>query len=84
MDLLDFFYSKNKILKNHAIRAFGYIAKAIGPSDILLTLINNLKIQDWSSRICTSIAIAVIGESCGPFTILPALMNEYWVPLSHV
>lgn len=60
MDLLDLFFSKNKKLKNHAIKAFGYIAKIVGPSDILLILINNLKIQDRSSRISSSVAIAVI------------------------
>ncbi len=44
MDLLDLFFSKNKKLKNHAIKTFGHIAKIVGPSDILLILINNLKI----------------------------------------
>lgn len=84
MDLLDFFNTKNKLIKNQAIKAFGNIARSIGPSDILLTLINNLKVQERSSRICTSIAMAVIADSCGPFTVFPALMNEYRVPLTHV
>lgn len=35
-------------------------------------------------RICTAVAIAVIAETCGPFTVLPALMNEYRMPLNHV
>ena len=35
-------------------------------------------------RICTAVAIAVIAETCGPFTVLPALMNEYRIPLNHV
>lgn len=28
--------------------------------------------------------MAVIADSCGPFTVFPALMNEYRVPLTHV
>lgn len=44
MDLLDFFNSKNKRIKNLSIETFGLISQAIGPSDILLTLINNLKV----------------------------------------
>ena len=33
---------------------------------------------------CTTIAIAIVAESCGPFTVLPALMNEYRVPEMNV
>ena len=31
-------------------------------------------------RVCTTVAIAIVAETCGPFTVLPALMNEYRVP----
>merc|ERR1711966_402601 len=41
---------------------------------------NNLKVQDRQMRVCTTVAIAIVAETCGPFTILPALMNEYRVP----
>ena len=30
-------------------------------------------------RVCTTVAIAIVAETCGPFTVLPALMNEYRV-----
>ena len=33
---------------------------------------------------CTTIAIAIVAESCGSFTVLPALMNEYRVPEMNV
>ena len=33
---------------------------------------------------CTTIAIAIVAEICGPFTIIPALMNEYRVPELNV
>lgn len=29
-------------------------------------------------------AIAIVAETCGPFTVLPALMNEYRVPEMNV
>lgn len=53
-----------------------YIAKAIGPQDVLATLLNNLKVQERQNRVCTTVAIAIVAETCSPFTVLPALMNE--------
>ena len=35
-------------------------------------------------RVCTTVAIAIVAESCGPFTVLPALMNEYRTPELNV
>merc|ERR1711870_134279 len=57
---------------------------AIGPHDVLSTLLNNLKVQERQLRICTVVAIAIVAETCGPFTVLPALMNEYRVPELNV
>lgn len=31
-------------------------------------------------RVCTTVAIAIVAETCSPFTVLPALMNEYRIP----
>ena len=59
-----------------AVNTFGYIAKAIGPQDVLATLLNNLKVQERTNRVCTTVAIAIVAESCGPFTVLPALMGS--------
>lgn len=33
---------------------------------------------------CTTVAIAIVAETCAPFTVLPALMNEYRVPELNV
>merc|ERR1711918_217643 len=52
--------------------------------DVLATLLNNLKVQERQLRICTVVAIAIVAETCGPFTVLPALMNEYRVPELNV
>ena len=35
-------------------------------------------------RVCTCVAIAIVAETCSPFTVLPALMNEYSVPEANV
>merc|ERR1712085_185889 len=70
-----------KAIRRAAVSTFGYIAKAIGPQDVLHTLLNNLKVQDRQMRVCTTVAIAIVAETCGPFTVLPALMNEYRDPV---
>ena len=46
---------------------------------MLVTLLNNLKVQERQNRVCTTVAIAIVAETCAPFTVLPALMNEYKV-----
>lgn len=79
-ELIEMLRAHKKAIRRAAVSTFGFIAKAIGPQDVLHTLLNNLKVQDRQMRVCTTIAIAVVAESCGPFTVLPALMNEYRVP----
>ena len=49
------------------------------PHDVLATLLNNLKVQERQNRVCTTVAIAIVAETCSPFTVLPGLMNEYRV-----
>lgn len=49
-----------------------------------MTLLNNLKVQERVNRVCTTVAIAIVAETCFPFTVLPALMNEYRVPEINV
>ncbi|CAI5927816.1 unnamed protein product, partial [Closterium sp. NIES-64] len=65
-----------KGIRRATVNTFGYIAKAIGPQDVLATLLNNLKVQERQNRVCTTVAIAIVAETCSPFTVLPALMNE--------
>ncbi len=54
------------------------------PQDVLVTLLNNLKVQERQNRVCTTVAIAIVAETCAPFTVLPALMNEYRTPEINV
>jgi len=100
-DLLDMLKAHKKGIRRAAVNTFGYIAKAIGPQDVIATLLNNLKVQERQNRVCTTVAIgknlnaikvhswliirvAIIAETCSPFTILPAIMNEYRVPELNV
>ncbi|CAL5435429.1 unnamed protein product [Camellia sinensis] len=73
-----------KGIRRATVNTFGYIAKAIEPQDVLATLLNNLKVQERQNRVCTTVAIAIVAETCSPFTVLPALMNEYRVPELNV
>ncbi|KAI9347201.1 armadillo-type protein [Zopfochytrium polystomum] len=83
-ELLDLLKAHKKGIRRAAVNTFGYIAKAIGPQDVLATLLNNLKVQERQNRVCTTVAIAIVAETCSPFTVLPALMNEYRVPELNV
>lgn len=83
-ELLELLKAHKKAIRRAAVNTFGYIAKAIGPQDVLHTLLNNLKVQERQNRVCTTIAIAIVAETCAPFTVLPALMNEYRVPELNV
>lgn len=83
-ELLDLLKAHKKGIRRASVNTFGYIAKAIGPQDVLATLLNNLKVQERQNRVCTTVAIAIVAETCAPFTVLPALMNEYRVPELNV
>ena len=83
-ELLEMLNAHKKGIRRATVNTFGYIAKAIGPQDVLVTLLNNLKVQERQNRVCTTVAIAIVAETCSPFTVLPALMNEYKVPELNV
>jgi splicing factor 3B subunit 1 len=79
-DLLELLKAQKKSIRRATTRTFGYIAKAIGPHDVIGTLLNNLKVQERQLRVCTTVAIGIVADTCGPFTVLPAMMNEYKTP----
>ena len=72
-ELLELLKAHKKAIRRAAVNTFDYVAKAIGP---LATLLNNLKVQERQNRVCTTVAIAIVAETCSPFTVLPALMND--------
>lgn len=83
-ELLELLKAPRKAIRKSAVATFGYIARAIGPSNVLTTLLNNLKVQERTQRVCTTVAIAIVAETCQPYTVLPSLMNEYRIPELHV
>jgi len=83
-ELLELLHAPRKCIRRAAVNTFGYIAKAIGPQDVMHALINNLKVQERTNRVCTTVAIGIVAETCAPFTVLPALMNEYRTPDMNV
>jgi len=45
-ELLEMLKAHKKGIRRATVNTFGYIAKAIGPQDVLATLLNNLKVQE--------------------------------------
>ncbi|KAJ6531939.1 armadillo-type protein [Mycena capillaripes] len=76
-ELLDLLKARKKNVRRAAVNTFGYIAKSIGPQDVLSVLLTNLRVQERQSRVCSTIAIAIVAETCGPFTCIAAILNEY-------
>jgi len=56
-ELLEMLKAHKKGIRRATVNTFGYIAKAIGPQDVLATLLNNLKVQERQNRVCTTVAI---------------------------
>ncbi|WVN87540.1 uncharacterized protein L203_102723 [Cryptococcus depauperatus CBS 7841] len=83
-ELLDLLKAHKRSIRRAAVNSFGYIAKAIGPQDVLSVLLTNLKVQERQSRVCSTVAIAIVAETCGPFTCIPAILNEYRTPELNV
>lgn len=83
-ELLELLKAPRKAIRKSAVSTFGFIAQAIGPTDVLGTLLNNLKVQERTQRVCTTVAIAIVAEKCMPYTVVPALMNEYRIPEMNV
>ena len=78
-ELIDMLKAHKKSIRRAAVSTFGSIAKAIGPHDVVATLLNNLRVQERQNRVATTVALAIVAEQCAPFTVVPALMNEYRV-----
>jgi splicing factor 3B subunit 1 len=57
-----------KGVRRAAVNSFGYIAKSLGPQDVLSVLLTNLWVQEHQSRVCSTVAIAIVVETRGPFT----------------
>ena len=76
-ELLDLLKAHKKGIRRAAVNSFGYIAKSLGPQDMLSVLLTNLCKQERQSPVCSIVAIAIVAETCGPFMCIPAILNEY-------
>ena len=72
-----------KAIRRAAVNTFGYIAKAVGPQDVLHTLLNNLKVQERQMRVCTTVAIAIVAETCSPFTVIHDPITSFFLRHHH-
>jgi splicing factor 3B subunit 1 len=59
-ELLDLLKAHKKAIRRAAVNSFGYIAKAIGPQDVLSVLLTNLRVQERQSRVCSTVAIGAL------------------------
>ena len=84
VELLGLLKATRKATRKAAIAAFGSLARAVGPLDVLGILLDNLSTLDRQARVCSTVAIAVVADACEPFTVIPALMNEYRTPATQV
>lgn len=56
-----------KRVRRSSVNILGYISKAVGPQDIMNILLNNFSSQSRMERICSSVAVAIVSETCFPF-----------------
>lgn len=83
-ELIDMLRAPKRSVRRAAVITFGWIARAIGPHDVITALLSNLRVQERQNRVCTTVAIAIVADQCAPFTVLPSLMAEYRVPELNV
>jgi len=65
VELLDLLKAHKRAVCRAAVNSFGYIAKSLGPQDILQVLLTNLPVQERQSRVCSTAAIGIVTETCG-------------------
>ncbi|KAI9453404.1 armadillo-type protein [Lactarius psammicola] len=61
-ELLDLLKAHKKGIRRAAVNSFGLHRQESG---------------SVQSRVCSTVAIAIVAETCGPFTCIPAILNEY-------
>ena len=71
-ELLDLLKAHKKGIRRAAVNSFGYIAKSLGPQDVLSVLLTNLRVQERQSRVCSTVAIAIVAETCGRESLFKA------------
>ena len=73
-ELLDLLKAHKKGIRRAAVNSFGYIAKSLGPQDVLSVLLTNLRVQERQSRVCSTVAIAIVAVT---FTLIPQILLSW-------
>jgi splicing factor 3B subunit 1 len=68
-ELLDMLKASRMSIRRATVNTFGYIAKAIGPQDVLATLLNNLKVQERQVSLIKHVTLAYVDHY---FLLAPA------------
>lgn len=61
-ELLELLKAHKKAIRRATVNTFGYIAKAIGPHDVLATLLNNLRVILFSYNL-VSLIISILCDN---------------------
>lgn len=86
-ELLDLLKAHKKAIRRAAVNSFGYIAKAIGPQDVLSVLLTNLRVQERQSRVCSTVAIgksrSALRSAKNPLTRRSDCRRDVWTLHLH-
>lgn len=63
-ELLEMLKAHKKGIRRATVNTFGYIAKAIGPQDVLVTLLNNLKVSSAECPFLFGVKLSVNFDIC--------------------
>lgn len=73
-ELLELLKAHKKAIRRATVNTFGYIAKAIGPHDVLATLLNNLRVSKFSAYMETS---ALLDKEVSARSIFASVVINY-------
>jgi U2 snRNP spliceosome subunit len=75
-ELLELLKAHKKAIRRATVNTFGYIAKAIGPHDVLATLLNNLKVKYLFLPLLLGLGVSVLNGGYYDFVLqLPRTHN---------
>ncbi|KAK6151376.1 hypothetical protein DH2020_014011 [Rehmannia glutinosa] len=83
-ELLEMLKAHKKGIRESNCQHFRLYRKGYRPTRCSRNIVKQPQSPRTQNRVCTTVAIAIVAETCSPFTVLPALMNEYRVPELNV
>lgn len=83
-ELVDALTSWRRRTRRNAVETLGRISRIVGPQEVLNILMDSLESEDKHQRMGSSLAISVVAEYCGVFSVLPTLLTDYELPSAFV